>query len=91
MGFEPFEEKMRAAGLGVACIAAFRRSHGLLLAGGAEHIGEDAIEPVVGLEEAPRGAGGEDSLLGQTAVIKLNGGLGTGRGLDRAKIGRAPV
>lgn len=85
MGFEPFEEKMRAAGLGVACIAAFRRSHGLLLAGGAEHIGEDAIEPVVGLEEAPRGAGGEDSLLGQTAVIKLNGGLGTGMGLDRAK------
>lgn len=85
MGFELFDEKMRAAGVSDACVAAFRRSYDLLLAGGAEHVGEDLIEPVAGLAEAPAGGGGDDSLLGRAAVVKLNGGLGTGMGLDRAK------
>lgn len=85
MGFELFDRKMRLAGLGDACVAAFRRSYGLLLAGGGAHIREGEIEPVTGLEEAPAGTGPDDAPYGRSAVIKLNGGLGTSMGLERAK------
>jgi len=85
MAFRLFDQKMRAAGLSGACIAAFRRSYELLLAGGGGFIGEDAIEPIAGLEEAPAMVEPDDALFRHTAVIKLNGGLGTGMGLHRAK------
>jgi UDP-N-acetylglucosamine pyrophosphorylase len=49
-------------------------------------MGEEAIAPVEGLPRAGGGGGEFDpELLAQTVVIKLNGGLGTSMGLQKAK------
>lgn len=45
----------------------------------------DAIEEVETFDSLPRSDGFDPALLRQLAVIKLNGGLGTSMGLDRAK------
>eukprot|EP00803_Ostreobium_quekettii_P003810 evm.model.scf_2003.4 EVM.evm.TU.scf_2003.4 scf_2003:15756-24622(+) len=87
--FQPFEDKMRAAGLSDAAIAAFRGNYDQLVAGVTGMVPEADIEPV---EDLPRLAGmaedkGADAqgLLSSTAVLKLNGGLGTSMGLEKAK------
>eukprot|EP00428_Durinskia_dybowskii_P011834 CAMPEP_0170208778 /NCGR_PEP_ID=MMETSP0116_2-20130129/3975_1 /TAXON_ID=400756 /ORGANISM="Durinskia baltica, Strain CSIRO CS-38" /LENGTH=683 /DNA_ID=CAMNT_0010459253 /DNA_START=33 /DNA_END=2086 /DNA_ORIENTATION=+ len=73
-------------GLNDAAIAAFKYNLGVLLSGASTMIPESAIAPVeslpelAGLDVAPDAA-----LLKSTVVLKLNGGLGTGMGLDRAK------
>ena len=88
--------KMRGAGLSEAAVASFTYSYGLLKAGGDGTIAEDSIEPASGLPtfvdvKAKGAASVTDAearrkvLLDQTVVLKLNGGLGTGMGLDKAK------
>lgn len=81
-----YEAKMKAEGLNEAAIAAFKYNLGVLLSGASTMIPESAIGPVEslptleGLEVTPI-----PSLLEKTVILKLNGGLGTGMGLDKAK------
>ena len=78
---------MRRAGASEAAVAAFQHNYESLVAGGSGLIPETAIEPVrqlPRLEEISKQEP-EPRLLAQTAIIKLNGGLGTSMGLERAK------
>lgn len=87
--FAAFETKMIAAGMGDAAIRAFRRNYEALLRNETGMIPEEAISPAQGLvsseEIASTGAAGDAALLSQAVVIKLNGGLGTGMGLQGPK------
>ena len=86
--FTAFETKMTTAGMGDAVIRAFRRNYEALLRNETGMIPEDGISPAVGLPSFEEiGAAGEvdSSFLSQAVVIKLNGGLGTGMGLQGPK------
>ena len=87
--FAPFREKMQAAGLSESAIRAFRASYLALRAGETGMIPETTISPADDLpksDELPAADSGVSAtLLSQTVLIKLNGGLGTGMGLERAK------
>jgi UTP--glucose-1-phosphate uridylyltransferase len=82
----PFEAAMRRVGMPDTAIAAFRLHLERYLEGETGMLGRSDIEPVSRVPDA-------DQLLGRTAadsmratvVIKLNGGLGTSMGLERAK------
>ncbi len=81
---------MQAAGLSTAAIAAFERSFHLLAANETGLIAEDTIQPAADLPRyediCPSAADhGDPSLLAKTVMLKLNGGLGTGMGLEKAK------
>src|SRR5205085_12636206 len=85
--FPEFAARMRQAGLSQAAIQAFKHNYGSLLSGQTGLIPEESIEPVMKLPqfaEIPRQTS-SDSRLSETVVIKLNGGLGTSMGLERAK------
>ena len=82
-------EKMEQAGLPQAAVRAFLHAvEGLQKKAGMQ-VSEAEISPASGLPEweelvaATQPAGPE--LLGQTVIIKLNGGLGTSMGLQQAK------
>ncbi len=80
--FDAFEIKMRAAGMGDAPVAVFKRNYEALLRDETGLIPEDSIAPAGDLPKSndlPEGDGAD--LLGQTVIVKLNGGLGTGMGL----------
>jgi len=87
--FTPFAQKMRQAGLPEIFIRAFAWYYEQLLTGNTGLIAEDSIQPVESLpdvEQFPEAlveAGRR--ALPQTAVIKLNGGLGTSMGLQKSK------
>jgi len=87
--FAPFAEKMRREGLPEIFIRTFAWYYEQLLTGDTGLIPEDSIQPVTSLPDAARfpeelvDVG--QSVLGKTAVIKLNGGLGTSMGLQKAK------
>ena len=87
--FTPFRAKMEQAGVSEAAILSFERNYEILAAGSSTDIAEDSIEPVVKLPEleeiSDEGEGFSAELLAQTVVIKLNGGLGTSMGLQKAK------
>lgn len=86
--FAAFEHKMAAAGMGEAAIRAFRRNYEALRRDESGMIPEAGIVPVETLESLDRLAGGLPAaaeLLAQAVVIKLNGGLGTGMGLQGPK------
>jgi UDP-N-acetylglucosamine pyrophosphorylase len=83
--FTPFREKMQSAGLSEAAIAAFERSVSLLNESGL--IPESSISPVEELpnyERISQGKG-DAGVLAKAVMLKLNGGLGTGMGLEKAK------
>lgn len=80
--------KLERDGAAPALIHSFRRNMQHLLDGETGLLPESALEPVPTLPvladlDASAGAGG--TALPHTLVIKLNGGLGTGMGLERAK------
>merc|ERR1719171_2964813 len=81
-----YETKMKGDGLNDAAMAAFKYNFGVLVSGANTMIPEAAIAPaeslptLEGLNIEP-----DSSLLKKTVVVKLNGGLGTGMGLDKAK------
>ncbi len=80
------EQKLSAAGQSEAATRAFVENYRKLVRGETGLMAESALEPASDLAElASLPEGGEDRLLAETVVIKLNGGLGTGMGLDRAK------
>ena len=86
--FAPIAELMRNEGLSPLIINSFRYYYSQLLAGATGHIDSSMIQPV---ESLPDLESIEDSStigtesLKRAVVIKLNGGLGTGMGLDAAK------
>ena len=85
---QAIESKMRAGGVTGATIDAFLAAVAKVAAGERGQIPEYTIEPVAelpALESLPAAGSGAGDLLNQLAVLKLNGGLGTGMGLDRAK------
>ena len=87
--FDVIERKMEAAGLSQAAIGAFRHSVNVLTSQQSMMIPEAEIAPaddVADWESLTASAPEADAaLLGQAVLIKLNGGLGTGMGLQKAK------
>ena len=87
--FTPFREKMEAAAVTEAAIRAFERNYESLLRDESGLISEGSISPcddLPRLEDLSTGSEVFDpALLDQTVVIKLNGGLGTSMGLQKAK------
>jgi len=81
-----YESKMKAEGLNDAAIAAFKYNFEVLVSGANTMIPEAGLSAVTGLDAletldiAPN-----PELLSKTVMLKLNGGLGTGMGLDKAK------
>ncbi len=81
------ETKMEAAGLSAPAIRAFLYQYRKLAQNEAGLIPENAIAPVGGLpsiDEQPLPRDTSD-LVARTVVLKLNGGLGTSMGLEKAK------
>ena len=84
--FESAKAKLLTDGAGDAAVESFTRFHRQLAEGELGVLAESSIEPVESLPDA-------DDLpvvdateaLSKTVVIKLNGGLGTGMGMTKAK------
>ncbi len=87
--FTPFAERMRAEMLPDIVIRTFAYYYNQLAAGRTGLIPEADIEPVQDLPDAETFgqalADAGKAALGATILLKLNGGLGTGMGLDKAK------
>mmetsp|Transcript_28570 Transcript_28570/g.66974 ORF Transcript_28570/g.66974 Transcript_28570/m.66974 type:complete len:557 (-) Transcript_28570:285-1955(-) len=84
--FRAFEVKMRSEGCSPTAIAAFKYNYGVLVSGADLMIGEAAIKPIEKLPTLDElDPAEEPALLECTVMLKLNGGLGTGMGLDKAK------
>ena len=83
-GIALIEKKMRSAGLSEVATQAFLFQYQKLLDNDTGLIPEEAIVPVAQLPSLDeRDAIGD--YLHQTLVVKLNGGLGTSMGLEKAK------
>lgn len=80
---------MNEAGISQAAIEVFSAYYDQLEAGATGLIREAEIEPLLQVDAleawAGQQAGVDPGPLGQTVMIKLNGGLGTSMGMDRAK------
>lgn len=77
---------MEAEGIAPSAISAFESAFKSLVSGDTGMIPESSIDPVPDLDRADKFTMEPDtSLLAKTVVLKLNGGLGTGMGLDKAK------
>ncbi len=83
-----FADRMREAGLPEIATREFLRAVEFVSSGGATTIPEESIEPVDSLPDLGELDGFEEAgrvAVSRTAVIKLNGGLGTSMGLSKAK------
>jgi UTP--glucose-1-phosphate uridylyltransferase len=79
-------DKMRAEGLGDAAVETFRHYYERLRGGERGVLAEADLEPVQELPDfADLPDAGAAEALDQAVVLKLNGGLGTGMGMTRAK------
>mmetsp|Transcript_7242 Transcript_7242/g.10232 ORF Transcript_7242/g.10232 Transcript_7242/m.10232 type:complete len:475 (+) Transcript_7242:102-1526(+) len=84
--FDPIKTKMEAEGIATSAISAFKSTFDSLVSGNTGIIPESSISPSPDLVDATSISGEPDTdLLSKTVVLKLNGGLGTGMGLDKAK------
>ncbi len=87
--FAVIEKKMQGVGLSEAAINAFRHSVNVLESKQSMMIPEADIEPAEGIAEwealVAATPEADAELLAQSVLIKLNGGLGTGMGLQKAK------
>jgi UTP--glucose-1-phosphate uridylyltransferase len=90
-GLQASLEKMRAEGVGDAAVATFEHYYERLRAGEQGMLPEDELEPVDDLPAAEDLPPAEEDdaaareALDRAVVLKLNGGLGTSMGMDRAK------
>ncbi|MCP4043886.1 MAG: UTP--glucose-1-phosphate uridylyltransferase, partial [Gammaproteobacteria bacterium] len=88
-GFAPFIQCMRAEGLPDSVIRTFEHYYAQLAEGETGLIPETAIVPIDALPDAeefpPELAEAGEAALSKTVLLKLNGGLGTSMGLDKAK------
>lgn len=86
-GLQQARDKMAAAGVDPVAIEVFSHYYRLVESGETGMVPEASIEPLdmesLADVEVPEVDG--VAALGRTVVIKLNGGLGTSMGLDRAK------
>merc|ERR1740138_1797801 len=77
---------MKKDGCNEAAINAFKYTFGVLCSGKSTMIPESELDKVDELPELEKlDITPDPSLLKDTLVLKLNGGLGTGMGLDKAK------
>ena len=86
--FTPFREKMRHAGLAEIVIDNFEHYYTTLAAGRSGMISESDIRPVERVPDQQslgRYADTGRAAIDRVAVLKLNGGLGTSMGLEKAK------
>jgi UDP-N-acetylglucosamine pyrophosphorylase len=82
------QAKMHAAGASAPTITAFLSAVRRVIEGERGMLPEAALEPVDSLprlDELDEASSPDASLLNQLVVVKLNGGLGTSMGLERAK------
>jgi len=87
-GLTQAQEKMVKAGVSRAAIDVFTHYYAQLEAGATGLILEDSIEPLTNPDSLTGVSVGEteaNAAFAKTAIIKLNGGLGTSMGMDRAK------
>lgn len=80
--------KMRAAGVAAPTVTAFLGAVHRLVGGERGLLPEAELEPIASLprwEDLPAAEAIDADLWRQLAVVKLNGGLGTSMGLERAK------
>lgn len=87
--FETIERKMQSVGLSQAAVDAFRHSVDILTSDRPMMIPESEISPATDIEQwedvISNSPEADAALLAQTVIIKLNGGLGTSMGLQKAK------
>ena len=86
--FEPFKQKMLAAGLPQVVIDTFAYYYQLVRGGETGTFGEHQLAPVERVPDATSLAAHQyvgERALSRLVVIKLNGGLGTSMGMARAK------
>ena len=82
------QQKMRDAGVPATAVDVFTRFYGLLESGSTGLVRETDVEPLGGvqhLDDVDVDPAAAAEALGRTVVVKLNGGLGTSMGMDRAK------
>lgn len=87
-GLTAAQTKMRDAGVSQAAIDVFTHYYGQLEAGATGLIPEASIAPLTDpafLDAIEVDESAANEALAKTVVIKLNGGLGTSMGMDRAK------
>ena len=87
-GLRAAQDKMRAAGVAANAIDVFSHYYRELAQGATGLIREDMITPVFDppqLADVASDEAGAGEALARTVMIKLNGGLGTSMGMDRAK------
>ena len=87
-GLEQARTKMTDAGVAPAAIETFTRFYHLLESGESGLIREDDVDPLVDIPnraELTISADDAAAALARTAMLKLNGGLGTSMGMDQAK------
>ena len=87
-GLHQAQEKMTTAGVAPTAIEVFSHYYRELEAGATGLIGEDTIEPLLDparLDELDVDPEAARAAMSRTAVLKLNGGLGTSMGMDKAK------
>jgi len=85
--WKEFQQKMKEAEMSAAAIKAFEENYKALVSGQKTTMPESEISPVESLDRLDdvKEPGDVSELLRQTAVLKLNGGLGTSMGLEKAK------
>jgi len=84
--FEPCRAKMVEEGIAQSAISAFESTFKSFTSGNTGIIAEDTITPVPELVHTDTITTEPNAdILAETVVLKLNGGLGTGMGLDKAK------
>ncbi|MEP7162057.1 MAG: UTP--glucose-1-phosphate uridylyltransferase [Dermatophilaceae bacterium] len=87
-GLRQAREKMHAAEVDTTAIEVFSRYYRELEAGATGLVRESSIEPLIAPADVSQATVGEVDArraLSRTAVIKLNGGLGTSMGMEQAK------
>jgi UTP--glucose-1-phosphate uridylyltransferase len=87
-GLEQARTKMTEAGVAPAAIETFTRFYHLLRSGESGLIREDDVDPLVDIPNRAELTISDDAAadaLARTAMLKLNGGLGTSMGMDQAK------
>jgi len=81
-----YEEKMKKDGCNEAAINAFKYNFKVLCSGASTMLGESLLEGVDELPDLEKlDITPDAALLKECVVLKLNGGLGTGMGLEKAK------
>ncbi|MFZ1115114.1 MAG: UTP--glucose-1-phosphate uridylyltransferase [Propionibacteriaceae bacterium] len=87
-GLKRAQDKMAAAGIHQQAIDVFSHYYRQLEEGVSGFIPEDSIEPLLNppmLSDLAVSEQDAAAALGKTVIIKLNGGLGTSMGMDKAK------